>query len=295
MARAWYGDTRRLIYSVVGLYRLETTRALRSKRPLLGFATLVTFLVLMLVGFYTYAEERTGGQADFRYTYENRSYFNGLTFTVYAFYFGVILILPVLAATEGGAQLAGDTGRGTLRLLVTRPVSRARIYLVKYAVGAATIVVLTGGLLGLSLMIGLFAVGWGDLDLYPGVLQMADEHQHLEQAVALERFFLAWPLASLALLTPFSFSLMISSFSRNAVNAVGVAVALYLVLYVIAEVHFFERLRPWLFTSELAFWRGLFRETIATDQLVRSAARLIGFNAAFCAAGLAWFRRREER
>lgn len=256
---------------------------------------MAVFLVLMLLGFYTYAQSRTGGQADFRYTYENRSYFNGLTFTLYAFYFGVILILPVLAATEGGAQLAGDTGTGALRLLLTRPVSRARIFLTKFAVAAVSIAALTGALLGLSLTLGLFAVGWGDLDMYPGVLQMTDQHQHLEQSVALQRFALAWPLATLALLTPLSFSLLVSTYSKSAVNAVGLAVSMYLVLYVIAEVHFFEALRPWLFTSYMSFWRGLFREVVALPKLLDSAARLVAFNALFLGLGLRRFRTREER
>ena len=81
--------------------RLEYLRLARSRRPLLAVVMLTLFLGLMLLGFYTYAQTETGGQAQFRYTFENRSYFNGLTFALYAFYFGFLLILPVFAATEG--------------------------------------------------------------------------------------------------------------------------------------------------------------------------------------------------
>ena len=48
---------------------------------------LVIFVLLMLWGFYTYSLRKTGGQVEFKYTYENPSYFNGLIFTLYSAYF----------------------------------------------------------------------------------------------------------------------------------------------------------------------------------------------------------------
>ena len=274
--------------------RLEALRLVRSRRPLMAAASVTLFLALMLVGFYTYAQSRTGGDADFRYTFENRSYFNGLTFALYAFYFGFVLVLPIFAATEGGAQLAGDTGDGTLNLLLTRPISKARLFLTKLGLAAGYAALLVGGFLALALGIGLFAVGWGDLDLYPGVLQMTDRPQHMSQGQGLARFLLAWPFASIALLAPLAFSFLVSAWSRSAVNAVGTSVALYLVLYVVAEVHFFQELRPWLFTSYLAYWRELFREDIAWEPLLRDGAKLTGFTLLFTALAFRRFRTREE-
>lgn len=274
--------------------RLEALRLRRSRRPIVAGAALSFFLVLMLLGFYTYAQNRTGGNVSFRYTFENRSYFNGLTFSIYAFYFAFLLLLPIFVATEGGAQLAGDGADGTLRLYLTRPVSRARLFLGKLAVAFAYSSVLAGVFLATTLLIGLVTVGWGDLDLYPGVLQMTDRHQHLEQGEALVRFALAWPAASLALLVPLALSLWISAWARSAVNAVGTSVAVYLVLYVVAEIPFFADLRPWLFTSYLAFWRGLFREEIPWAELTADALRLLGYASLFLALAFHRFRRREE-
>lgn len=275
--------------------RLEVLRVARSRRPHLALLSLAFFLVLMLVGFYTYAETETGGAAEFRYTFENRSYFNGLTFALYAFYFGFLLVLPIFAATEAGAQVAGDTSAGTLHLLLTRPLSRARLFLTKFAIAAGLSTLLVGLFLALALGLGLVAVGWGDLDLYPGVLQMTDRRQSLAQDVALRRFLLAWPAASLSLAAPLALAFLVSTWVRSAVNAVGTAVALYLVLYVVAEIHFFRDLRPWLFTSHMAYWRGLFRETIDWSALTRDAAKLLGFALLFLSAGCHRFRVREER
>lgn len=273
---------------------LELLRLRRSRRPWVAAFSLAFFLAMMLLGFYTYAQNRTGGSADFRYTFENRSYFNGLTFAIYAFYFGFLLVLPIFVATEGGAQIAGETAAGTLRLYLSRPITRAKLFVTKLGVAFLYSGAMAGVFLGVSLAIGLFTVGWGDLDLYPGVLQMTDRHQHLDQDVALRRFALAWPAASLALLTPLSMSLWISAWSKSAVNAVGTSVALYLVLYVIAEIPFFTDLRPWLFTSYMPYWRSLFREEIPWGEVVRDAARLLGYACLFLGLAFRRFRRREE-
>jgi hypothetical protein len=161
-------------------------------------------------------------------------------------------------------------------------------------VAAGWCLVLSGGFLGLALATGLFVVGWGDLDLYPGVLQMTSRPQHLDQAEALWRFALVWPAAWIALLCPLTLSFWISTWSRSAVNAVGTAVSLYLVLYVISEVHFFAELRPWLFTSRAAYWRGLFQERVDWPALARDGSSLLGFACLFTALALRRFRLREE-
>lgn len=274
---------------------LEVLRMVRSRRPQVAALALLFFLAMMLLGFYTYAEAETGGRAEFRYTFENRSYFNGLTFALYAFYFGFLLLLPIFASVEGGAQIAGDTHSNALLLYLTRPVSRARVFFTKLILSAGLLSFVTLAFLAVAMVIGLLAVGWGRLDLYPGVLQMTDRPQHLAQSEALLRFALAWPAASLALLVPLSLAFLVSTWSRSPVNAVGVSVSLYLILYVISEIHFFKDLRPWLFTSYLAYWRGLFQERVDWAELAESAARLAGFAALFLA--LAWrrFRAREER
>lgn len=273
---------------------LETLRLVRARRPLVAAGALALFLVLMLVGFYTYAQSRTGGTAEFRTTFENRSYFNGLTFALYAFYFGFVLLLPIFAATEGGAQLAGDTASGALALYLTRPVSKTRLFFTRFFVAAGYTTLVTGLFLAVALGLGLVAVGWGELRLYPGVLQMTDRPQALSQHEALRRFLLVWPAASLALLAPLAFAFWISSLAKSAVNAVSAAAALYLVLYLIAEVHFFADLRPWLFTSHAAYWRELLQETPDVEALLRDASASLGFTCLFLALAFRRFRRRVE-
>jgi ABC-type transport system involved in multi-copper enzyme maturation permease subunit len=276
------------------LWRFETIKLLRSWRPAVAAAALVLFITLMLMGFYTYAENETGGSAEFRYTFESSSYFNGLLFALYAFYFAALIVLPIFTAAEGGAQLTSESAAGTIHLLLARPISRSRIFLTKLVTAAIYLVILAGAFLAVTLFVGLVAVGWGELHIYPGVLQMTDNPQYLNQQQALRAFLLAWPAASVALMPALAMSFLVSVWIKNPINAVAASVAVYLVLYVISEIHFFIELRPYLFTTYIGYWRGLFREQITWPDLLRDGAKLLAFTFAFLSLSYHRFRVRQE-
>ena len=276
------------------LWRFESIKLLRSRRPLVALAALMLFITLMLMGFYTYADNETGGRAEFRYTFESSSYFNGLLFALYAFYFAVLIVLPIFAAAEGGAQLTSESAGGTIQLLLARPISRSRIFATKLGTAFIYLAILAGVFLAMTLLVGLVAVGWGDLHIYPGVLQMTAKPQYLSQNQALRAFFLAWPAAGVALMPALAMSFMVSVWVKNSINAVAASVAIYLVLYVISEIHFFIELRPYLFTTYVGYWRGLFREQVIWSNLLQDGAKLLAFTFAFLSVAYHRFRIREE-
>ncbi len=275
-------------------WRFETIKLIRSWRPVVAMAALLLFITLILFGFYTYADNETGGRTEFRYTFESSSYFNGLLFALYAFYFAVLIVLPIFTAAEGGAQLTSETAGGTIQLLLARPISRSRIFATKLVTAVIYLTILTGVFLAVALLVGLVAVGWGELRIYPGVLQMTASPQYLTQEQALYAFVLAWPAAVVSLMPALAMSFMIAVWVKNPINAVAASVAVYLVLYVVSEIHFFTELRPYLFTAYTGYWRGLFRQQIVWGDLLRDSAKLLAFAFAFLAAAYHRFRVRQE-
>jgi ABC-type transport system involved in multi-copper enzyme maturation permease subunit len=275
-------------------WRFETIKLIRSWRPVVAMAALVLFIILILMGFYTYADNETGGRAEFRYTFESSSYFNGLLFALYAFYFAVLIVLPIFTAAEGGAQFTSETASGTIQLLLARPISRTCIFTTKLVTTVSYLAILTGVFLALTLLVGLVAVGWGELNIYPGVLQMTARPQYLTQQQALYAFVLAWPAAVVALMPALAMSFMVAAWMKNPINAVAASVAVYLVLYVVSEIHFFAELRPYLFTTYTGYWRGLFRQQIDWHALLQDGAKLLAFAFAFLAAAYHRFRIRED-
>ena len=179
-------------------------------------------------------------------------------------------------------------------MLLARPVSRSRIFLTKLITAAVYLVILAGAFLAVTLLVGLVAVGWGELHIYPGVLQMTAKPQYLNQDQTLRAFLLAWPAACVGLMPLLAMSFLVSVWVKNPINAVAASVAVYMVLYVVSEIHFFIELRPYLFTSYIGYWRSLFREQIIWLDLLRDGAKLLAFAFAFLALAYHRFRVRQE-
>src|SRR5712691_4312646 len=144
--------------------RVELTKLMRSKSFSLSFIALAGFVGLMLWGFYSYAQRKFGGQAteQFKYTYESRSYFNGLTLALYSLMFAFSLLIPIFVAMTAGAQIAGEKQAGTLRMICVRPVSRVSIFISKFLIVAFYTYLLMVFFIGLNLLVGLLFVGWGN-------------------------------------------------------------------------------------------------------------------------------------
>ena len=98
-----------------------------------------------------------------------------------------------------------------MQLLLARPISRSRIFATKLVTAVFYIAILAGAFLAVTLLVGLFAVGWGDLNIFPGILQMTASPQYLSQKQALHAFFLAWPAAAVALTPALAMSFMVSA------------------------------------------------------------------------------------
>jgi len=244
--------------------KLEGLKLIRSRSFALSFIALTVFVVLMLWGFYTYAERKAGEQAtaQFKYTYESKSYFNGLTFALYSVMFSFSLLIPIFVAMIAGSQIAGERQAGTLRMMCVRPVSRVSLVLSKFLVTAFYTYLLVAFFIGLNLLVGLFFVGWGDLQLYPGALNLVDEPGKLMRDEALWRFAYASLSGTWSLLVIAAVAMLFSVLFENPSMATITAIALYLVFHIVGRVEFFEHLRPYLFTTDMDFWRDVFKPEI---------------------------------
>jgi len=244
--------------------RLEFLKLLRAKSFYLSFLSLIGFVCLMLWGFYSYAERKMGGGAteQFKYTYESKSYFNGLTFALYSVMFSFNLLIPIFVAMIAGAQIAGEARTGTLRMICTRPVSRVSLFLSKFLVVAFYTYLLVAFFIGLNLLVGLLFVGWGNLELYPGPLNLVDEPGRILRDDALRRFLYASFSGTWALLVIAAIAMLFSVLFETPVMATVATVTLYLMLYIVGRVEFFEHLRPYFFTTDMDFWRDVFKPTV---------------------------------
>ncbi len=277
------------------LLKLELEKLFRSKGFYLSFVALIGFVVLMLWGFYTYAERKAGGQAveQFKYTYESKQYFNGLTFALYSVLFSFTLLLPIFVAMSAGVQIAGEARSGTLRMICTRPISRASLVLSKFLVTALHAALLLSFFIAFNLLIGLIFVGWGNLELYPGPLNLVDAPGKIMRNEALLRFAYAAGSGTWALLVIASLALLCSVIFESPVQAIVTTIAVYLTLYIVGRVEFFEHLRPYFFTTDMDFWRDVFKPDIPWQSFWHYACVCGAYTAGLLLATVVIFERKD--
>lgn len=280
---------------MITLVRVEFLKLVRSKGFYLSFAALSAFVLLMLWGFYSYARQKTGGLAteEFKYTYESQSYFNGLTFTLYSLMFAFSLVIPIFVSMTAGGQIAAERRDGTLRMLAIRPISRVSLVVSKFLIVALHTYLLMAFFIALNLLVGLLFVGWGNLQLYPGPLNLVDAPGQILRNEALWRFCYASFSGTWALLVVAAIAMLLSAIFRNPVTAVSATLAVYLMLYIIGRIEFFGDLRPFFFTTDMDFWRDVLKPQVPWHDLYHYAATCGAYISGLLLAAVVVFERKD--
>jgi ABC-2 type transport system permease protein len=192
---------------------------------------------------------------------------------------GLWVHIPFLISMVAGDQLAGEATAGTFRLLLIRPASRSRILAAKFVTTLLYTSSLVMFLAVLSVGLGLFLFGGGDLMVpLPGRMLVI-----LPEADVPLRFVLAFALATWSMWCVASLAFLLSSFVENAIGPIIGTMAVIIVFLVISNlpIEAFAAVKPWLFTTYLNVWQQAFELPLPWSEIMTSAAKLGGFIVGF--------------
>src|SRR6185295_19253204 len=114
----------------------------------------------------------------------------------------------------------------------------------------------------LNLLVGILLVGSGNLELYPGALNLVDEPGKIIRAEAFWRFAYASFSGTWALLVIAAIAMLFLVLFEAPATATIATLALYLTLYIVGRLDLFEHLRPYFFTTDMDFWRDVLKPAI---------------------------------
>lgn len=254
---------------------LETRKIFRKWRTYIGFITLAVIVPLIMLAMKLEGGHFIQGatrqlQNDFIFV---GNLFNGW-FITHLIMNSLFVHIPFLITLVAGDMLAGEATAGTYRILLTRPVSRLKILIIKYmtTIFYTTIFILFLALLCLGL--GLLIFGSGDLIIFgKEILLLSAEELWWRFTVAfVGAIFGMWTVASLAF--------VLSSFVENAIGPIIGTMAVLIVFLIISQlpVKIFEPYKPYLFTTYFSVWMKAFEEPINWKEY----AEWIGYLAAYC-------------
>ena len=172
----------------------------------------------------------------------------------------LLIQVPILVALVAGDAISGEANMGTLRLLLTKPISRTQIILVKFAASVVYTIGLLIWMAVMALFLSLLIFGADDMLIFR---VKGDESQILQitKDDIMWRYFAAFGYAAVALTVIAALALLLSVFAENSIGPIIATVCIVIVCTVISNINvpiIDNNVKPWLFTSYLVGWKGFF-------------------------------------
>jgi ABC-2 type transport system permease protein len=269
--------------------RNELWKLFGKQRTYIGFGALLLAQVIIVLLFrYSHASHDMIRQLETN-GYEASQYITSLTIATIMLFPIAYILLPLYVCLIGGDLVAKEAEDGTLRMILSRPISRFRLLFVKWLAG-----VIFSWLL--VIMLGLVGVGfascyypWGGLFAFvPGEIFSV-----LDASSGLWHYAGAHLLLAVTSGTLLSLSFMFSCFNVKPAAATILALSVIFVSFVLMQIPFFKDLQPWFLNHYLNVWQNLLAQPVPWWKVGESLCILAGFNVTFLVIGITAFHVRD--
>jgi len=172
----------------------------------------------------------------------------------------LLVQVPILVALIAGDAISGEANMGTLRLILTKPVSRTQIILVKFAASVIFTVMLLIWMAVMALFMSLLIFGADDMLIF----RVKGEESQILQITKddiMWRYWAAFGYAAVALTVIAALAMLLSIFAENSIGPIIATVCIVIVCTVVSNINvpiIEKNVKPWLFTSYLVGWKGFF-------------------------------------
>lgn len=284
------------------LFKIELFKIFRKPRTYISFIAIAIIVLLIQLALRadgaTWIKLMFGGMQDM-FELKGGKILNGY-FICFLILNTLLIQVPLLVALVTGDLIAGEANMGTLRLLVTKPISRSEIILAKFGAGMVYTLLLLVWMALLALVLSMAIFGRDDLLVNKSytIIQFFVDKSGDD---VLWRYICAFALAFLALGTVAALSFMLSVFAENSIGPIVTTMSIIIVFSIIStmDLPLFTRLNPYLFTSYMTAWKGFFNMASSDSErairgtvyslpvIIRAAGVLLGHILLFL--GIAWY------
>lgn len=273
------------------LLRIELFKIFKRPRTYISFAAIGAIVALILLAFYADGTNYMAfGMQSLTQSFDIQGkVLNG--FLICFIILQTLLIhVPLLIALVAGDQIAGEANMGTLRLLITKPVSRTKLLLAKFFSSTIYTILLLCWMALLSLVVSILIFGTGDL-----MILKSEEVVILEKADVLWRYFAAFGFAAIAMTTVAALSFLLSVFAENSIGPIVTTMSVIIVFTILTtmDIPIFNAIKPFLFTTHMIGWKGFFDAPVQWESVLQSAGILLFHIIAFLVATILIFRKKD--
>ncbi|MEN9569379.1 MAG: hypothetical protein RL172_610 [Bacteroidota bacterium] len=249
------------------LLQIELFKISKRPRTYIAFAAIAAIVAIFQFAFkadgQSYMDLMLQSVKD-SFELEKTKAINGY-FMCYIILNTLLIQVPILVALIAADSISGEANMGTLRLLLSKPISRSQLILVKFAAATIFTLLLLLWMAITALLLSLLIFGADDMLIFR---VKGDESQILQitKDDIMWRYMAAFAYATVALTVIAALALFLSIFAENSIGPIIATVCIVIVCTIISNINvpiIDKNVKPFLFTSYLVGWKGFFY--IGTD------------------------------
>ncbi len=167
----------------------------------------------------------------------------------------LLVHVPLLIALVAADMISGEANMGTLRIMLTKPISRTRFLLAKFMATVAYTLLLLIWLAILALFVNMILFGTDDLFLLKSQYVVL-----LKKDDIFWRYAWAFGFAALAMITVASLGFLFSLFAENSIGPIVATMSVIIFFTILSTLNIpvFNKIKPFLFTTHMIGWKEFF-------------------------------------
>lgn len=273
------------------VFQIEIFKIFKRPRTYIAFIAIAAIVVLIQLAFYVDGES----YVQFMLQTINESFnvegkiLNGYLIC-YVILQTLLIHVPLLIALIAGDMIAGEANMGTLRLLISKPVSRQVLMLSKFLASVGYTLLLLVWMAFLSLLIPILLFGVGDLMIFK-----SEEIVILKSSDIMWRYYCCFAFAAIAMTAVASLAFLLSIFADNSIGPIITTMSVIIVFTILTsmDLPLFKTLRPYIFTSHMLGWKGFLDDPINYPGVLKSAGILVLHIIGFVGAAIVIFKKKD--
>lgn len=285
------------------LLRIELYKIFKRPRTYISFAAIWAIVSLIQLAIYVDGQRYMEFfMKDLASSFEIQGNMLNGYFVCFIILQTLLIHVPLLIALVAADMIAGEANMGTLRLLITKPVSRTKLMISKFLASAVYAVLLLVWMAILSLFLSMLIFGTDGM-----MNAKSYEIIILEKDDIFWRYALAFAYAAVALITVASLGFLLSVFAENAIGPIVATMSVIIVFTILStmDIPLFQQVKHYFFTTHMIGWKGFFDVKVDADgnaivgsianlpAVLRSAGILLAHTFLFTAAAILIFRKKD--
>ena len=273
--------------------RSELAKLFGKKRTYIGFGVFLLAQNLMLLAFRFSNWQKGTAKLLESNGYLATEFISALTVAVVMLIPQILLLMPLYVMLVGGDLVAKEAEDGTLRMILSRPISRFRLLFIKWVTGVifATILVISLGVM--ALLFAGFWFEWKGMFVFIPMPGGSPIFNVLDATDGLKFYALAHVMLAVNACTMLSLSFMFSCFNMKPAAATVLAMSFLLLSLVMEAMPFFEEWKEFALTHHFRAWVLVFTKPMQLAQMAEALCVLAAVNVTAFIIGTTHFHMRD--